>query len=156
MGAVHVGDFSEQMFRAIPATYYVRVELPYSDDRTERTFIVWHRSLIGNKHTKFATFRARALPGCCGVLCIYYLRPTSTGKGARGDFLKALGWIEKAAALAKYGSVLLTQTMGTTGQEALGEPLHTFTNHKTGNVLALYNRATVVVVKKKPTFDGGY
>ena len=158
MGAIHADNFTEALYKVIQRGYFLRdSEVKYSDDKTERLYDLWRRKLVGDKHEKLATFRARALPGCCGVLVVYYLRPTQVGSAAK-IFNLTFELIRKAAGKAKFGAVLLTQTRPSTGEGILdaktGGFRSMFTNWKTRNEIStfLFLTEDVDPPKKAATF----
>jgi hypothetical protein len=157
MGAIHAIGFTEQMHIVLPGSMYLRsTNYDKADDRTEYSYTVM------NKKTgkSVATFRARPLPGCCGVLVVYYLRP-SVDKTAEKVFGSLVVLILKAAGQAKFGQVIFTQANGSTGAKILSvfgsRIVAHFTNWKTKNGILTFLFSTVPpkeTVKKRPTFDG--
>lgn len=162
MSALHHDDFTEQMFRACPKGWYLRTNaVRHSDDQTERDYSFFDR----DTSEKRITFRARRLPGCCGVLVLYYLRPEKTldSKTARSLFLTVKELVIKAAGFAKLGQVLMTQTADSAGDAALVSGGHKsllgFTNWKTKNSIAVYAFGTEkppAPKPKAPEFDSEY
>jgi len=156
MGAIHSTNFTENLYANIGWRWKLRDRDmgKYSDDQTEREYSIYN---LQNK--RVVVFRARALPGCCGVLVVYYLRPSEIGS-AMGTFKKTLKLIMKAASKAHFGLVMLTQTVDSTGDtilKAMSTPV-TWTNWKTKNNINTYQLTT-----EKPkdledddeeTFDG--
>lgn len=145
MSAQHSEDFSEKFYQRCPLFKHVRDErVAYSDDKTERSYTIYDR-----KFNRLCAFRARRLPGCCGVLVIYYLRPTTTKeRAAIAVFQKTLEWIRLAAGDAKYGAILLSQVVGSAGYEALeaarmANQASDLTNHRTKNRLRVYLIETI-------------
>lgn len=155
MSAIHPNSFTEALFKEVQALswqrYYLRVEtLGYSDDKTERSYV-----LVDKLSGKAAcTFRARPLPGCCGVLVVYYLRPAVSSNIS--FFKKTLRLIEKAAGRARYGCVLLTQTDASAGYTAMDSaPQWAFVNWKTNNGVGVFLRAVgKTAPKPAPDFNG--
>lgn len=152
MGAVHHDDFTEQMFKQVPEGMYLRTRaVQYSDDVMEREYMLFAR----DTHEKWISFRARRLPGCCGVLVVFYLRPTEHAKKGKEVFMDTFFRIKTAAGLAKLGSVLLTQTKGSLGQEllsksSLGHMEFSFVNWKTDNEIVGYSFNTTPPPKPAP------
>jgi hypothetical protein len=162
MGIYHAVGFTEQIHR-LSKKHYCKDEQWNKEDLSEREYKLESRK-DGNI---IASFRARALPGCCGVLVVYYLRPGVTKRGlfhqsAESIFKETLELIIQAAGKAKFGAVLLTQTLNSTGAKVLGEMLgchiETFTNWKTKNKVSTYLFPTVHKATKPPvkgpTFNG--
>lgn len=154
MGAIHAENFSDGLHRTAPKKYYVRsLKLDYSDDKTERKYTVKEMK-TGNT---VATFNARPLPGCCGVMVVYYLRPVSK---IVKTFREILAWIDKAASVAKYGAVVFTLTDGEIADELRACPLfalNTFVNHKTGNQIQMFTfntKAPAKIVSRKLGLNG--
>lgn len=141
MSVTHDETFTEKLFQACPRNMYVRDFKVESEDKTERSYTFYSR-----KGVRIGSFRARRLPGCCGVLAVYYLRPsTNDPKQAKATFQRLLSVITNAAQAALYGAILLTQTAGSTGQMALSElagaagvNTSTFRNWRTNNTVITY------------------
>lgn len=161
MGAIHASNFTEELYRRVNTGIlrgnYLRDHvLDYSADKTEREYNILDRRSRG-----VVSFRARPLPGCCGILVVYYLRPDRNSKDAQKVFTDTLNLIVEAAGGAKYGAVLLTQTVDSAGHRALSEaaagPAVTcrFVNFKTGNEIVTYTIATKAPVEeaKKAAFS---
>lgn len=157
MGALHHDDFTEQMFKQMPKTMYLRTNgVRHSDDATEREYNLFER----DTHKKWISFRARRLPGCCGVLVLYYLRPDKElgSSKQRSVFLETLAMVQRAAGLSKLGMVLMTQTMDSAGDRALdGQPaVGKFVNWKTNNTIrtyVFYTEKPPAPPKPEPKFD---
>jgi hypothetical protein len=132
-------------------------ELKYSDDKTEREYTVGIKGVSSN----VLTFRARPLPGCCGVLVAYYIRPSHL-KAAQQErlFKQTVEWIIEAASYAKFGAVLFTQVADSNGAKMLtgavkeGVVTNNFTNWKTGNELRAYVALTPKPPENKGNFNG--
>jgi branched-subunit amino acid transport protein AzlD len=153
MGAIHATGFTEQLYKRAPGKFYVRdSKVEYSKDETEREYI------LGDKKSDAEIrFRARPLPGCCGVLVVYYLRPSGF-KNQTKAFNEALSLIIDAAGKAKFGNVLLTQTVGSLGYQTLNDGIgkFLFTNWKTNNQIGVFQFETKApeAVKKVVGFEG--
>lgn len=156
MGAIHHNQFTEELYKIIPKGMYLRDNSnKYSDDQTERTYRLYNK-----KHREIASFRARALPGCCGVLVVYYLRPAPCKRQEDSItvFRDTLEGIVQAAGMAKFGAVLLTQVVGSLGYNALCNNNNSlrFTNWKTDNTVATFQISTKRPEEppKAATFEG--
>ena len=160
MSAIHHNEFTEQFYKVVPKGQYLRDnKIPYSEDKTEREY-----TLYNTKHTKLVSFRARALPGCCGVLVVYYLRPNNLKAGLLETaeekqlrvFEETLELIRIAAGKAKFGTLLLTQTESSIGGKTGYTPVASFVNWKTKNKVLVYQVETPEppVEAKKGKFEG--
>lgn len=162
MGALHHDDFTEQMFKLVPEGMYLRTNgVRHSDDGTEREYHFYERKT----HKQWISFRARRLPGCCGVLVLYYLRPDKDldAKKQRVLFLEVLSMVVLGAGFAKLGTVLMTQTVDSAGDRALVsagfKPIMPFVNWKTGNSISCWSFVTTkppAPPKSAPKFDDEY
>lgn len=158
MGATHAQNFTEVLYglvnRGILRGNYLRDKvLDYSADKTEREYMIFDR-----KGRLVVGFRARPLPGCCGILVVYYLRPGSAVKEPQKVFTDTLDLILEAAGLSKIGSVLLTQTVDSLGFKALAsstQPRALFTNWKTSNNVGVFMLETAAPAEeaKKANFS---
>jgi hypothetical protein len=157
MSAIHATGFTEQLFRVVGRGLfrglYLRHGKPYSQDSTEEQY-----ELYDKRHNKVVTFRARPLPGCCGVLVVYYLRPDRSAKDPQKVFTDTLALIVEAAGKAKFGAVLMSQTADSAGFAALYAQQHgsQFTNWKTNHRVGVFVLETAAPVEepKKAAFDG--
>jgi hypothetical protein len=159
MGAIQAVGFTDQLYHVVGrglfrGLYLRTAPLPWSEDKTEQSY-----TLHNKKHEPVVSFRARPLPGCCGVLVVYYLRPSRDSKEPQKVFTDTLNLIVEAAGLAKFGSVLLTQTVDTAGSAAtaaMAKPSAFFTNWKTNNRIGLFVLETKApeAEPKKAAFDG--
>lgn len=145
MGAIHNEGFTDKLYESVPKGWQLRDFPVYSDDKTEREYRLRRKGFYG------INFRARALPGCCGVLVVYYLRPANNKPFT---FRATLRWIVKCAGQTKFGAVMLTQTDGSLGLKALSykqeyTPSAVFKNFKTGNGVAVYVIDTEYKAPKK-------
>lgn len=143
MGAIHVDEFTRKLYlEPLPVfeggdeTYgtHLRVEKQEYGDTTEQLYELWS----GDKQV--VSFRARALPGCCGVLVVYYLRPSRTlsVEQATKLYTETVEIIVRAAVKAKYGAIEMT--LLATSKAALnilnqthGFAMLPFINGKSGN-----------------------
>jgi|SRR5271157_810740 len=153
MGAIHANEFTECLYKEIGLLKYLRDNsLEYSDDKTERQYTIFSRC-----SNPIVNFRARPLPGCCGVLVVYYLRPTQT-KNSLKVFRATLSLIVKAAGKAKFGLVILSQTINSPIYDILKNAHLTtqFTNWKTKNQVGIFTIKTTYKEKKiaRKVFDG--
>ena len=167
MAAIHATGFTEQLFRVLPKNVYLRTSTPYTDDKTETQYDVHDRKT----HGKIVTFRARQMPGCCGVLVVYYLRPVGSmrktgrffARMPEDVFLEYAELIIKAAGLAKNGQVIFTQIVESAGAKTLqklclGDKYcrSEFTNWKTNSKVYTFLFLTEQPKKPeaKPVFSG--
>ena len=152
MGRQHVDDFGDKLYANCSVFTYIRDRRRYEDSKA-RSYTLYSR----RTGKSFVSFVAQRLPGCCGVLVIYYLRPVNI-KNAAAVFKDTLKQIVKAAGQAKYGAVLLTQTHASCGFTALTavESVLNFTNWRTGNRICTYliNTDAPKERPKAPVFDG--
>ena len=156
MGAHHAEKFTEQLVLNPPfGTFWRERPSDWDEDKTERIYKQY--SIL--KKECIVEFRARMLPGCCGVLVVYYLRP-QRAKNQVKIFKQTLATIIKVAAQTKYGAVMLTQTAGSLGYQALFDypnmsSIPDFINGKTRNYVGVFVIPTGYVPPiLKPKFDG--
>jgi H+/gluconate symporter-like permease len=158
MGAIHATGFTEQMHAVLPGNVYLKAtNYEQAEDKTEYSYTIIRKST----QTTFATFRARPLPGCCGVLVVYYLRPSyKNPKTAEKTFKDVAEMIIDAAGRARFGQVIFTQTVASSGERVLNSMkmngIVMFTNWKTGNKVCTITFQTHEPPKAKtiPNFDG--
>jgi hypothetical protein len=155
MSAIHANEFTEQLYKLAGKKIYIRDNADsYSGDKTERCYSIYDKKT--NK--KIIVFRARPLPGCCGVLVVYYLRPQG-GTSAQGiQVFKStlMSLIVPAAGNAKFGAVMLSQVDGSLGDSAMSISAlsSNFVNHKTAHSVHIYCIHTVYIAPKtKPKFE---
>lgn len=156
MGAIHATGFTDKMYRVLPKSVYLKDSaVEHSADKTERL----HEVFSTKTHDSILSFRVRPLPGCCGVLTVYYLRPS--GKNKVTTFKKWVLIILKAAGLARFGQVIFTQKAASEGADVLSRlPSGVrvpFTNWKTKNAVETFLFPTVEPkskLRKTPTFSG--
>jgi hypothetical protein len=160
MSAIHPNDFTEALYKRVSSSrYFLQVDSrEFSDDKTEVNYVLRNRkTLFNDKNSTIATFRARPLPGCCGVLVVYYLRPTD---GKAKTFSSVFSLILKCAGDAKYGAVLMSQRYHSIGHTCLKAvprqmTFHEFVNPKTKNLITMFQCMTdYVAPKSKPVFQG--
>src|SRR5487761_1132826 len=98
MGAQHAETFTEKLvLNPLLGTFW-REKLPnYSDDKTERIYKQY--SIL--KKDCIVEFHARQMPGCCGILVVYYLRPQRV-KGQINIFKSTIEQIVKIAKESQY------------------------------------------------------
>jgi hypothetical protein len=147
MAAIHTQGFEEELYARPPlAGCHLRAgEVKYSDDKTEREFSYWNKA-----RQKVVSFRARPLPGCCGTLVVYYLRPStrlSLKKQAR-VYQQTMSRILAAAHAAKYGQLMMTLLLESEEARLALETLEerdlyelafeSYENGKTGNEVVVY------------------
>jgi len=154
MGAIHANTFTNELYRNIPRGNYLRDKRAYSEDQTERVYKIYNK-----RHEEVVSFRARPLPGCCGVLVVYYLRPNSSSRKSNTEtFQETLTLIVRCAGLAKFGNVLLTQTTGSAGYDTLvsSGSSFKFTNWKTRNDVVTFQITTTPPPADEPVarFEG--
>lgn len=109
MGAVHANGFTEKLYAVASSKHLIRdAAVPYSDDKTEHGYTFGY--VKDGQLANSISFRARPMPGCCGVLVVYYLRPNSTleAKEAARLYKETVGLILEAAKAAKYGMVAMS------------------------------------------------
>lgn len=107
MGAVHANNFTEALY-LVKGPGQLRVEsIKYSDDKTEMTYEYWKVSTgLLAKSSPLISFRARPLPGCCGILVLYYVRLRTVDKGE--IFAKTIEAAVTAAKQAGYASIIMS------------------------------------------------
>lgn len=164
MAAIHAENFTDELYKRVNTgilrgNYLRHRTLTYSDDKTERQYSIYNR-----RGRLVVEFRARPLPGCCGVLVVYYLRPAHDAKEPQKVFTDTLSLIAEAAGLAKFGSVLLTQTQDSSGFRAFTSsgwhsdlPVQPeFTNWKTGSRVSVFMILTKAPPEapKRASFSG--
>lgn len=148
MGAIHATGFTEQMHRVMPAGFYLKDKSPIYDNTADKTEVEY-TVFVKRSGTKLLSFRARPLPGCCGVLVVYYLRIEHGIKDPVRVFEAFVQLILTAGSRAKFGQLIFTQTSESAGERSLMK-LSTrfcslFTNWKTGNLIN-----TILVPTAKP------
>ncbi|MDE1766612.1 MAG: hypothetical protein KGI27_10140 [Thaumarchaeota archaeon] len=150
MGAVHANNFTSELY-LIKGPGQLRVSpVKYSDDSTEYQYEYWK---VGAKPKRLISFRARPLPGCCGILVVYYVRPD----GGRESWYSTMIAVFDAAKKAGYATLMLSLLQSS--QEALedlqkagyilSKPM---VNKKTGNPLVLAYIDLKQVVTTTKTF----
>lgn len=158
MAAIHAENFTDELYQRVNTgilrgNYLRNRVLTYSDDKTERQY-----SIYGRKGGLVVEFRARPLPGCCGILVVYFLRPAHDAKEPQKVFTDTLALIMEAAGMAKFGCVLLTQATESEGYKALNDGMgkFLFTNWKTSNKIAVFHFETKApaLAVKKASFSG--
>ena len=155
MRAVHASSFTLELINKLVrfngSLNFWRVgSVDYSLDKTEIQY-----TLHSTKDaTCICTFNARPLPGCCGVLVVYYLRPDTRMKEAKQKklFQKVFSAILLAAGRAEFGLVMMTQTKGSFGASILtkcNSYEFEFVNPKTGHAVVTYQIPIPPVAKKR-------
>lgn len=144
MGAIHEDGFTIELYkRPIPDGTHLRDwPVSYSDDKTEHEY-----ALCDMTGKRLVTWRARLLPGCCGILTVYYLRPNSDQTLAKAQlwYEKTVELIIAAAHVAKLGMIIMS-LLGTSqpaikALEKQGFCLtQTFVNGKTGHNVCFLTR----------------
>ena len=137
MGAVHVSDFTEQLY-LVKGPGQLRVDqVKYSEDKTEVSYSYWKLpgKLVKSKLAELISFRARPLPGCCGILVVYYVRPRVVKDGP-ALFSATMDSIINAAKAAGYASVLMSLL------ETSKEALATVTGKGFSSTVPMINRKT--------------
>lgn len=149
MGVTHTEKFSDHLQRALPDGFYLDWSKPdtYAEDKVLRKYNIKSKE----DGQTYAAFSARPLPGCCGVLTVFYL--TLGDKATIETALKWLDVISTAGSDAGYGSLLMTlfaaSPLAKTLASTSGWQSAQFTNHKTSNVLLVLTK--VLPVSKKKT-----
>jgi hypothetical protein len=163
MGNNHRSEFEEYFKRNLPNGMDCAVREPLKDDtdRVMRTYRIFNRKTRNH----VASFNARQMPGCCGILCVYYLRPIGQPAIQTKVFSQFVSLIVKAAEQSEFGTVMFTQVIDSIGYNILklivdktGKPasIHTFTNWKTKrrvSVFAIDTEAPIVKPIKKGFAD---
>src|SRR5208337_2425469 len=141
MGIQHTSEFTSKLHQ-ISKKYYVIAEERWNKEDVGETLYTFHSHADGSI---VGRFQARVMPGCCGILLVYYLR--ANGKKAVDRFSELFTLIQKAASAAKFGATLYTQVVDSQGYSILlkieantleGENADFFTNHKTGNEIKVF------------------
>lgn len=137
MSAIHANKFTEKLYLLKGPGYLRDFKLEYSDDATEHGYAYYKEG------EQLISFRARPLPGCCGVLVVYYVRPSSKAENPQDLFTATIRVILEAAKHADYGCVQMSlvetsdeaiELLKHEGFENLFNPMR---NGKTGNMLVL-------------------
>lgn len=164
MGAVHTNAFTEKFYvsplpRFRKENLILRDEpVSYSDDKTEHGYSLSYVPITGEKLKPVISFRARPMPGCCGVLMVYYLRPSNVPDAKEAeelykDTLKAICYAAKAA---DYGmvcmSLLATSVSAMNILLAEGFTEDRFINGKTGNEVVLLHKDLKQAVPARQKF----
>lgn len=140
MSAIHANKFTEKLYLLKGPGYLREFKIPYSDDATEKEYIYYQEG------EKLISFRARPLPGCCGVLVVYYVRPASKIDNPQALFTATIKVILEAAKKAEYGCVQMSlletsdeaiSLLQNEGFENLFNPIR---NGKTGNLIVVLGK----------------
>jgi hypothetical protein len=147
MGAKHSDTFTDHLQRVVPDGFYLNWTKPtqYDEDKVLRKYDVIVKADGGTA----ISFSARTLPGCCGVLTVFYLNIQRDATIEKA--LAWLGMLKEAASNAGYGSMLMSLHSNSPLAGALKENgwvSAPFLNHKTGNNITILS-AVLPVSKKK-------
>jgi len=144
MSALHESNFTNQLY-LVKGPGQLRVSSDhYSADKTEKIYAYY------KKDNELVSFRARPLPGCCGVLVVYYVRPKEfKGKifkrTSKEIFTQTIKAVLEAAKAGKYASVLMTLLVSSNEAEEVLEYAGFYAsngmrNAKTGNLLRVFTK----------------
>lgn len=158
MGVEYENRFKQAIRRHMPNTQYVVCKEKTIGDIEETEYYVYSKLdlvEIGGRSWQAARFKTRPMPGCCGVLLVYYLVPTKGREEVVPELVETIGI---AAQAAGYGMLMFTQKLKSPlcGILEKADYLNTpFINGKTGNKLNVYLKVLAQKPKEppKPRYD---
>ena len=137
MGYTHNTGFETAVNQVLPGRMYAVFQ--HCEKMPQQSEVVLYTK--GNGHT-YARFMAQSLPGCCGVLVLYYVE--GYGRTQQTTLKRAVDCVDvvcKAAKRAKYGCVLMTQRVDSAIVAVLPQELWrsapVFVNGKTDRKLVM-------------------